>query len=126
MLKRLLLCSGFIIASASGTMYASVVHGNTVINTHQQVDDTLIFGDRTEDIKRIAQTTYSGLITGKDYVVTAVKKHPFIALTLVIMLLSKKTRKGLWNLPQGLWQDIQEYPIAMALLGGFLLNYIIA
>ncbi len=108
MCKRVLLGIGFTIACLSTMSHASSVEPQKKFT-----------------IKSFAKALYTHLMAGKNCIVLATKKHPFLTVTMVIVLLSKKTRKTLWTLPKDLWQDIQEYPIAMALLGLFLLNYII-
>lgn len=108
MLKRLLLALGFILASISTMSYASTAT------------------EHKPTIKSFTQALYTKLVAGKDYVVSTAHKHPFIVVTIAVVLMSKKTRKALCKFPKNLWNDIQEYPIAMALLGGFLLSYILA
>ncbi|MFC1845716.1 hypothetical protein ACFLX2_01160 [Candidatus Dependentiae bacterium] len=61
----------------------------------------------------------------RDTAVRFIKNHPFIAMTVLITIISEKMRSALWHLPENLWDDAQEYPIAMAVLGGFLLSYLL-
>lgn len=77
-------------------------------------------------IKALTLSLYTHITTAKNFIWDTAKKHPFLTVGMVMFLLSKKARKVLWKLPKNIWADIQEYPLAMALLGGFLVNYIVA
>lgn len=73
----------------------------------------------------VALQAYTKIKTGATYVLTAAKKHPFITVGIAIVLLSKQTQKAIKQLPKNIWVDIQDHPVAMALLGGFLISYIL-
>lgn len=78
------------------------------------------------DATRIkAKKEESQFVTYKNGPVSFVKSHPFITALIIVTILSSKMRSILIHLPQKLWHDIQRYPVAMALLGGFILSYVL-
>jgi hypothetical protein len=107
MFKRFSCVIGFFIAGAS-------------IPSRASVEPTPI------TIKTVAIAVYEKIKAGTISVLSAAKRHPFLTVGLVIVLLSKKTQLTLKKLPNNVWDTIQTHPIIMGLLGGLLINYILS
>ena len=68
---------------------------------------------------------YAQLVKYKKSAVQFVKNHPFITMTILMTIVSKKMQNTLISLPEKIWKVSQEHPIIMALNGGFLLSYVL-